>query len=123
MQEKEAREMLKELFERHSVPSIPIKFHPNPMTKKGEDLTKLRDAGLGHLADAVTVITKGEFKINPMTHERWIEFYGLPTETHVRHEFKHYLEHLGIKYIKKRKGGEFGLRLKKRFEKSKRDDA
>ena len=101
MKEREARELLKELFERHSVPVIPVKFHPAPMITKGEDLTKLRDAGLSHLAAAVTVITKGEFKINPVTRERWIEFYGRPSDHDVRHEFKHYLEHLGVKYIRR----------------------
>lgn len=102
MNEKDAREMLKELCERHSVSLIPVKFHPIPMITKGEDIAKLKEIGLGHLASAVTLITKGEFKVNPLTHERWIEFYGSPTETHVRHEFKHYLEYLGIEYIRKR---------------------
>jgi hypothetical protein len=101
MKESEARELLKELFERHSVPAIPVKFHLTPMITKGEDLTELRDAGLSHLAAAVTVITKGEFKVNPVTRERWIEFYGLPSPTDVRHEFKHYLDLLGVEYIRK----------------------
>jgi len=103
MKEKEARELLAELFERHSVPSIPVKFHPTPMITKGENLTKLRDAGLGHLAAAVTLVTKGEFKVNPVTRERWIEFHGAPSPSDVRHEFKHYLELLDIEYIRKSK--------------------
>ena len=101
MKEREARELLKELYERHSVLSIPIKFHPTPMITKGEDIPKLKEVGLGHLAAAVTVITKGEFKVNPVTRERWIEFYGLPSPSDVRHEFKHYLELLGVEYIRK----------------------
>ena len=103
MKEIEARELLKELFERHCVPSIPVIFHPKPITTKEDISTKLEDAGLSHLADAVTVktITKGAFKTNIMTGERWIEFYGLPADHDVRHEFKHYLEHLGIAYIRK----------------------
>ncbi len=103
MEEKEARVLLEELFERHSVPMIPVKFHPTPMTTKGEDIPKLKEIGLGHLAAAVTVITKGEFKLDPVTRERWIEFYGLPSPSDVRHEFKHYLELLGVEYIRKSK--------------------
>uniref|UniRef100_A0A6M3M472 Uncharacterized protein n=1 Tax=viral metagenome TaxID=1070528 RepID=A0A6M3M472_9ZZZZ len=102
MKEREAREMLKELFERHSVPTIPVKFHPKSMVTKGEDIPKLKEIGLGHLAAAVTVITRGEFNVNPVTRERWIEFYGLPSPTDVRHEFRHYLDLLGVEYIKKK---------------------
>jgi len=102
MKEKEARELLNELFERHSVPTIPIIFHPTPMITKGEDISKLKEIGLGHLTSAVTVITKGEFHVNPVTRERWIVFYGLPSPTDVKHEFKHYLDLLGVEYIRKR---------------------
>lgn len=101
MKEKEAREMMIEMFERHSVPVIPVKFHSTPMVTKGEDIPKLKEIGLGHLAAAVTVITKGEFKVNPVTRERWIEFYGLPSPTDVRHEFRHYLDLLDVGYIRK----------------------
>ena len=102
MKEKEARELLKELFERHSVPAVPVKFHSTPKTTKGEDIPKLKEIGLGHLASAVTVVTKGEFTVDLMTRERWIEFYGLPSPTDVRHEFKHYLDLLGVEYIRKK---------------------
>lgn len=101
MRKNKVKEMLKELFERHSVPVISVKFHPNPMITKGEDIPKLKEIGLDHLAVAVTVITRGEFKVDPMTRKRWIEFYGLPSPTDVRHEFRHYLDHLGLKYIRK----------------------
>jgi len=102
MKEKEARELLKELFERHCISSIPVKFHPTPMITKGEDIPELKEAGLGHLAAAVTVITKGEFKVDPVTGERWFEFYGRPSPNDVRHEFRHYLDHLGVEYIRKK---------------------
>ena len=117
MKEKKARALLEELFERHSVPAIPVKFHPTPKTTKGKDIgtdeiiisdlgdrrrvPKLEDIGLGHFAAAVTIVTKGEFKVNLVTRERWIEFYGAPSPTDVRHEFKHYLELLGVEYIRK----------------------
>lgn len=102
MKEREARKLLAELFERHSVPSIPVKFHLTPMTTKGEDIPKLKEIGLGHLAAAVTVVTKGEFKVDLMTRERWIEFHGLPSATMVRHEFRHYLDLLGVEYIRRK---------------------
>ncbi len=101
MKEREARELLTELFERHSVPSIPVKFHLAPMTTKGEDIPRLKEIGLGHLASAVTVVTKGEFHVDPVTRERWIVFYGAPSPRNVRHEFRHYLDHLGVEYIRK----------------------
>ncbi len=101
MKEKEARKILKELFERHCVPSIPIIFHPNPITTKKDISAKLEAAGLSNMADIVTVktITRGVFKTNIMTSERSIEFYGLPTEHTIRHEFKHYLDHLDVAYV------------------------
>ncbi len=104
MKEKEAREMLKELFERHSVPSTLVKFYPKPITTKKDVSKKLEDIGLSHLAKAVTVTEKtyGALKINMETRERWIEFYGLPSPSEVRHEFKHYLELLGVEYIRKK---------------------
>lgn len=102
MKEKEARELLKELFERHAVSPIPVIFHLKPMITKGEDIPKLKEIGLGHLAAAVTVVTKGEFKVNPMTGERWFEFHGLPSPRDVRHEFRHYLDHLDVEYIRKK---------------------
>jgi len=104
MKEKEAREMIRELFQRHSVPSIPIKFHPKPITTKKDISKKLEDIGLSHLEDSVTVTEKtyGALKINTVTRERWFEFYGAPSPTDVRHEFKHYLEILGLEYIRKR---------------------
>lgn len=103
MKEREARKLLTELFERHCVPSIPIIFHPRPITTEKDISAKLEEAGLSHLADAVTVKTtiRGAFKTNMMTKERSIEFYGLPTDHTVRHEFKHYLNHLGIAYVRK----------------------
>ncbi len=103
MNEKDAREMLEELFLRHSVPSIPVNFLPKPITTKVDIRQKLKEVGLSHLASATTVteITKGALKINDVTRERWIEFYGLPSPEIVRHEFKHYLELLGLEYIKK----------------------
>ncbi len=106
MKEREARELLKDLFERHSVPAIPVKFYPKPITTTTtkEDISKrLEDVGLGHMADAVTVrhTIYGAFIVNPVTRERWIEFYGLPSPRMVRHEFRHYLELLGVDYIRK----------------------
>ena len=104
MNVKESQLLLKELFERHSVPSISVKFFPKPITEKLDVLEKLKSIGLSHLADATTVTetTKGALKINDVTRERWIEFYGLPSPVIVRHEFKHYLELLGVEYIRKR---------------------
>ena len=104
MKEKEARELLKELFERHAVSPIPTIFYPRPKTTEEDVSKKLEDAGLSHMADAVTVkeITKGAFKVNMMTGERWFEFYGHSSPTEVRHEFKHYLELLGVEYIRKK---------------------
>ncbi|GAH77187.1 unnamed protein product [marine sediment metagenome] len=103
MKEKDVREMMTELFERHSVPSIPVKFFSKPITTKLDISKKLEDAGLSQFADTVTATTTtyGAFMINSVTRERWIEFYGLPSPTDVRHEFKHYLDHLGVKYIRK----------------------
>ncbi len=103
MKERNATELLKELFERHSVPAIPIKFFPKPVTIKEDVSARLEAAGLGQFADAVSVshIIHGAFIINPVTRERWIEFYGLPSPRIVRHEFKHYLEILDIEYIRK----------------------
>ncbi len=103
MNESEARELLTELFERHSVPSIPVKFFSKPVTIKEDVSARLEDVGLGQFADAVSVShsIKGAFNVNQVTHERWIEFYGLPSPRLVRHEFKHYLDHLGVEYIRK----------------------
>lgn len=103
MEEREARELLKELFERHSVPSIPVKFFPKPITTKLDLSKRLEDAGLSQFADTVTAktIIYGSFNIDPVTRERWIEFYGLPSPSNVRHEFRHYLELLGVEYIRK----------------------
>ena len=103
MKEREARELLTELFERHSVPSIPVKFFPKPITTKLDLSKKLEDAGLSQFADTVTAknVIYGAFMINTVTRERWIEFYGLPSSTDVRHEFRHYLDLLGVGYIKK----------------------
>jgi len=104
MKEKEDREMIRELFERHSVSSIPVKFYPKPITTKKDVSKKLEDIGLSHMINSVTVTEKtyGTLKINTITRERWFEFHGLPSPTDVRHEFKHYLELLGLKYIRKR---------------------
>ena len=96
MKEKEAREMLKELFERHNAPSIPIKFYPKPIITK-EKLTT--DLG-GELTETTT--TKGTFNINLATGECWFEFYGLPSPGDVRHEFRHYLASLGVEYVRKK---------------------
>ncbi len=103
MKERETRELLKDLFERHSVPAIPIKFYPKPITAIEDISKRLDDMGLGHMADAVTVrhTIYGAFMINSVTRERWIEFYGLPSPRMVRHEFKHYLELLDVEYIRK----------------------
>ena len=105
MKEKEARELLKELFERHAVSPIPIIFYPKPITTEEDVSEKLVEAGLGQLAYAVTVksITKGAFKTNTVTGERWFEFYGRPSPRDVRHEFRHYLDHLDVEYIRKEK--------------------
>ncbi|GAH38110.1 unnamed protein product [marine sediment metagenome] len=94
MKEKEARELLKELFERHNVPWIPTLFHPKPITTKENIVTDL--------GGALTVknIIMGTFHV--MTDICWFEFYGLPSATTVRHEFRHYLEHLGVEYIRKK---------------------
>ncbi len=103
MKEREAKELLTELFERHNVPSIPVKFFPKPITIKEDVSARLEAAGLGQFADTVSVshTIKGVFNVNPVTHEHWIEFYGLPSPDIVRHAFKNYLEHLGVKYIRK----------------------
>jgi len=97
--------MLKELFERHCVSPIPVIFHSRPITTEEDVSQKLEDAGLSHMADAVTVkeTTKGAFKTNTVTGERWFEFYGRPSPRDVRHEFRHYLDHLGVEYIRKEK--------------------
>lgn len=104
MKETQARELLTALFERHAVSPIPITFYPKPITTEEDVSKKLEDIGLSHMAAAVTVRTviKGAFKTNTMTGERWIEFYGLPSDHDVRHEFKNYLELLGVKYIRGR---------------------
>jgi len=104
MKEKQTRELIDELFERHSVPSIPVKFFPKPITTKLDISKKLEDAGLSQFADTVTATEKtfGALIINTVTRERWFEFYGAPSSTDVRHEFKHYLELLGLDYIRKR---------------------
>lgn len=103
MRETQARELLTALFERHAVSPIPITFYPKPITKEEDVSEKLEEAGLGQFKDSVTVrtITKSAFKANTMTGERWIEFYGLPSDHDVRREFKHYLELLGVKYIRR----------------------
>ncbi len=104
MKERGARELLKELFERHSISSIPVKFFPKPITTKLDISKKLEDAGLSQFADTVTVTEKtyGALKINSVTRERWIEFYGLPSPSNVRHEFRHYLDLLGAGYVRKK---------------------
>lgn len=104
MKKAQARELMDELFERHGVSPIPVKFHPKPKTEKKDISKKLEDAGLSQFADAVTVTetTYGAFIINRVTRERWFEFYGLPSASNVRHEFKHYIDFLGVKYIRKR---------------------
>ncbi|GAH27006.1 unnamed protein product [marine sediment metagenome] len=95
MKEREARELLKELFERHNVPAIPAKFQPKPITTKNQVTTPL--------GGTLTFMEKmyGTFNVKPVTGECWIEFYGLPSPNTVRHEFRHYLEYLGVKYIRK----------------------
>jgi len=98
MNEKDTREMLKELYDRHKVPMIESIFYLKPISKTREIIT---DFG-GQITN--TIITKASFNENMVTGECWFEFYGLPSEKNVRHEFKHYLDHLGIKYIRKRLG-------------------
>ena len=101
MKEKEAREMLKELFERHNVPSIPINFDPKPITTKKQVITKLG----GTLTYTVKMHASFNIKVNvdpTVADELWFEFYGLPSPTTIRHEFKHYLNYLGVKYIRKK---------------------
>ncbi len=103
MKEKEASALLQQLFVRHCVPEIPVIFHPKPITTKMDISKRLEDAGLGHMADSVTATETiyGAFMTNPMTGERGIAFYGRPSPSNVRHEFKHYLDHLGVEYIRK----------------------
>lgn len=105
MKVNEAKELLQQLFDRHSVPVIPAIFKPRPITKEEDVSEKLEEAGLGQFKDSVTVrtITKSAFKANIMTGERWIEFYGLPSDHDVRREFKKYLASLGVEYIRGRK--------------------
>ena len=94
MKEGEARKLLNELFERHNVPWIATIFYPKPITKKLAYLTKLG------VSITVKTVTKGTF--NTMRDECWIEFYGIPSPTDVRHEFRHYLEHLGVEYVRRK---------------------
>jgi len=96
MKEKEARELLKELFERHAVSPIPITFYPKPITTKEEHLTRLGGAL------TVRTTTKGSFNVNLRTGDCWFEFHGLPSPRDVRHEFRHYLDYLDKKYIRKK---------------------
>lgn len=95
MKEIEARELLEELFERHSVSSIPAKFYPKPIITKNRFTMSL--------GGTLTCMEKmyGTFNVKPVTGECWIEFYGLPSPNTVRHEFRHYLEYLAVKYIRK----------------------
>ncbi len=95
MKELKAREMLKELFERHNVPPIKLEFIPNPVTTKKEITTDLG----GALTVSETMY--GATLYNSLTKECWIEFYGRPTANTIRSEFKPYLEFLGKKYIRK----------------------
>ncbi len=99
MKEKEARELLKELFERHDVLPISVDFHPNVLTTQKETIVTPLGGVLTHI-----VKIYGLFRVKKVRHgcECWIEFYGLPSATTVRHEFKHYLEFLGVEYIRKK---------------------
>lgn len=96
MKVSKARELLKELFERHNVPWIPVLFHPKPITTTKEHITT-------PLGNTMTFFEKlhGTFNVHPMMGECWIEFYGLPSANTVRHEFRHYLNYLDVEYIRK----------------------
>ncbi|GAG18528.1 unnamed protein product [marine sediment metagenome] len=97
MKEGEARKLLNELFERHNVPWIATIFYPKPITNKLAHLTMLEGS------ITVKKITKGTFN-SLHSGECWIEFYGLPSPTDVRHEFRHYLEELGVEYVRRKPG-------------------
>ncbi len=94
MNEIETRELLNELFERHGVPVIKVIFYPKPRT------VKLVDLKMSEGSSTVKRVTKGTFTV--LYDMRWIEFYGLPSPTDVRHEFRHYLEELGVEYVRRR---------------------
>ena len=98
MKEKQARELMDELFERHNLHPIPLIFYPKPITTKSEIITPM-GSKLTHKQ-----IIYGFFRVKMVRDEPqvWIEFWGLPSENTVRHEFKHYLDWLGQKYIRKR---------------------
>lgn len=97
MKEREAREMIKELFERHNVSPIPAKFYPKRRTTK-EDITT--DSGV-KFTKTTTMYGTFNMKITMDEILLWIEFYGSPLPRMIRHEFRHYLEdYLGKKYIR-----------------------
>lgn len=99
MKEREAREMMNELFERHNVPPISLKFYPKPRTTKRHMTTAL--GGRIAFMEKTYATFNAKQIMDDLTWECWIEFYGRPTANTVRHEFKHYLEYLGKKYIRK----------------------
>jgi hypothetical protein len=87
----EAKRLVEELSARHCVTAPKLIFKPKPLTTK--EVTKTKWGKLVRVS-----VMKGAFVLNEGTGEYWIEFYGSPTRQIVIHEFKHYLEHLGIKY-------------------------
>lgn len=99
MKEREARELLNELFERHNVPAITAKFFPKPRTTKKQITTDL--GGSLTVMEKTYATFNSKQNLDDMTWEHWIEFYGLPSANTVRHEFRHYLAHLGVEYIRK----------------------
>jgi hypothetical protein len=96
MNQEEVLKLIEELSRRHGVPKPKVEFRPTPLTHKEKKKTRFGTLTIRH-------IMKGAFIENPMTGEVWIEFYGSPTKHIVIHEFKHYLDHLGVSYIKKSK--------------------
>jgi len=118
LEKEEVLRYVEELSKRHNVPMPKVKFLPPPSitakimkdrefvfrkTVATELICKPPDYK-PKTGGKITIIERcqGSFMVNEKTGECWIEFYGKPTKTVVNHEFKHYLEHLGVKYKRKK---------------------